>query len=223
MINVTEEVKDPERNFPIAILAALAITTVIYISVAVTAVSVVPHAELAVSEQPLVEVVRRAAPSFPTLIFSVVAMFAIANTGLLNLITGSRLVYGLAKQGLVPRVLGKVHPRRRTPHIAIFVLMIIVFVLARFGNLKELAQATSILLLAVFVVVNASLIALKFRKDEPKGRFEVPMFVPIAGMIVCSVILLHAEFKSLKTALIIFAGIAALYLVMRPKGDCVGE
>ncbi len=217
MINVTEEVKEPERNFPIAIVVALAITTLIYITVAVTAVSVVPHAELAASSEPLVEVVRRAAPWFPPAVFSFIALFAITNTGLLNFITGTRLAYGLARQGLVPRVLGKVHPRRKTPHVAILALMVIVLALALTGNVKQLASATSVLLLAVFVVVNASLIVLKLRPGEPRGRFEVPLFVPIAGIIVCAVILWHADRAAMLIAAWMLAGIAALYLVMRSK------
>jgi len=217
MLNVTEEVKDPARNFPIAVLAALGITTLIYVAVAITAVSVVPHAELARSGQPLVEVARRAAPWFPSAAFSFVALFAITNTALLNYIMGSRLVYGLARQGLVPQPLGAIHPTRRTPQRAIFALLVIVLVLALSGNISQLASATSVLLLAVFVVVNASLIMLKLRPGEAPGRFEVPIFVPAAGMLVCGVILFHAQTAALLTAAALLSGIALLYFVMRPR------
>lgn len=217
MLNVTEEVKNPARNFPIAVLAALAITTVIYIAVSLTAVSVVPHAELAASGQPLVDVVKRAAPWFPPGAFSFIALFAITNTALLNYIMGSRLVYGLARQGLVPRVLGSVHPQRRTPHVAIFTLLAIVLALALSGNVGQLASATSVLLLAVFIVVNAALIVLKRRADEPRGLFEVPIAVPIAGIGMCAIILFHAKMPAILTALALMAGIALLYVVMRPK------
>jgi APA family basic amino acid/polyamine antiporter len=215
MLNVTEEVKDPVRNFPIAILAALGITTVIYIAVSVTAVSVVPYAELAASGQPLVEVMKRAAGWFPSGAFSFIALFAITNTALLNYIMGSRLVYGLARQGLLPGALGAVHAGRRTPHRAIFVLLIIVLVLALSGDVSQLASATSVLLLGSFMVVNAALIVLKGR-DEPHGRFEIPIIIPILGMITCGVILWHAKPAALVTALALLGGIALLYFVMRP-------
>jgi amino acid transporter len=81
MLNVTEEVKNPERNFPIAVLAALAITTVIYIGIAITAVSVLPHAKLAASGQPLVDVVKTAAPWFPSAIFSFIACLRLLTPG----------------------------------------------------------------------------------------------------------------------------------------------
>ncbi|HEX8833435.1 MAG TPA: amino acid permease, partial [Abditibacteriaceae bacterium] len=96
MINVAEEVKNPRRNIPLGIMAALAVTTVVYMAISITAVSVVPHAELAASSQPLVDVVKTAAPGFPIKLFSLIALFAIANTGLLNYILGSRMVYGMA-------------------------------------------------------------------------------------------------------------------------------
>jgi len=150
MINVVEEVKNPRHVFPRAVVLALAITTVIYIAVSVTAVSVLPHAELAASEQPLVDVVRRAAPWFPPVAFSFISLFAITNTALLNYIMGSRMVYGMARQGLVPRALGNVHPTRRTPHIAVLALMAVVTVLAFVGDISSLARATSVLLLGVF-------------------------------------------------------------------------
>jgi APA family basic amino acid/polyamine antiporter len=216
MLNVTEEVKDPARNFPIAILAALGITTVIYIAVSVTAISVVPHAELAASGQPLVEVMKRAAGWFPSGAFSFIALFAITNTALLNYIMGSRLVYGLARQGLVPRALGAVHAGRRTPHRAIFVLLVIVLVLALSGNVSQLASATSVLLLGAFMVVNTALIILKRRREEPHGLFEIPIIIPILGMITCGVILSHAKPGAVLTALALLAGIALLYLVMSP-------
>ena len=76
----------------------------LYMAVSITAVSVVPHAELAASSGPMVEVVRRAAPWCPPILFSGVCLFAIANTALLNYIMGSRLIYGMARQGLLLRL-----------------------------------------------------------------------------------------------------------------------
>jgi basic amino acid/polyamine antiporter, APA family len=222
MINVSEEVKNPRRNFPIAVVVALAITTVLYLAISVTAVSVLPFAELGASRQPLVDVVVRAAPGFPRAAFSFIALFAIVNTGLLNYIMGSRVVYGMARQGFVPRVLGRVHPTRRTPHIAILTLMVIVTALALSGDVGRLASATSALLLAVFIVVNAGLIVLQRRRDEPKGAFEIPMLVPAAGIVVCAILLTFADPKALLTAGILLAGIALLYFVMRPK-DVLAE
>lgn len=217
MINVVEEVKDPRRTFPRAVVLALIITTVIYIAVSVTAVSVLPHAELAASEQPLVDVVRRAAPWFPPAAFSFISLFAITNTALLNYIMGSRMVYGMARQGLVPKALGRVHPARRTPHVAVLALTVVVTVLAFVGDISSLARATSVLLLGVFIVVNGALIVLKMRPSEPQGTLEVPAVVPLGGILVCAALLSHATGEALRIAVFLVLGIAALYLVMRPR------
>ncbi len=217
MINVIEEVKDAKRVFPKAVVLALGIATVIYIAVSVTAVSVVPHAELAASKEPLVEVARRAAPWLPPLVFSFISLFAITNTALLNYIMGSRLGYGMARQGLVPKVLGTIHPVRRTPHVAISVLMVVVTVLAVSGDIASLARATSVLLLTVFIVVNAALVVLKNRPGEPKGSLELPILVPIGGILVCAALLVNAQRDAFVTAGILLAIIVFLYAVMRPR------
>lgn len=225
MLNVTEEVKDPQRTFPIALVSALIITTLIYIAVAVTAVSVIPAAELAKTPGPLVAVVQKAAPWVSPLLFTAVSLFAIANTALLNYIMGSRLLYGMSKQGLAPKVLGKVHPRWHTPHVAILVLLVILVALAMLGKIGDLAQATSLLLLAVFVVVNLALVVLQRRPNEPRGRFEIPWIVPVLGAVVCLALIgsrLHSAWQKhdwtaplLAAGLI--AGIVVMYLMVRPK------
>lgn len=222
MINVSEEVKNPRRNFPIAVMLALAIVTVLYIAVSITAVSVVSYAELGKSTQPLVDVVQRAAPGFPKELFSFIALFAITNTALLNYIMGSRLIYGMARQGFVPRFLGTVHAQRRTPHYAIFFLMLIVTALALAGDIKQLASATSALLLGVFIIVNASLIVLHRRPEEPKGAFEIPSIVPLGGILACAAILWSVKPEPDKLdprliAGILLAGIGVLYLIARPR------
>ncbi len=217
ILNVAEEVKEPERNLPIGLLAAIGISSVIYMLVSIIAVSVVPAMDLAGSNEPLVDVVRKVAPWFPTSIYSVIAMFAVANTALLNMIMGSRLSYGMANQGLLPKPLAKVHKTRRTPYIAIGILLLIVLTLALSGDVSSLAKATSVLILLCFIVVNSALIVLKRRKGEAKGRFEIPSIIPALGIVVSAGMLSASQGPELKTAGIILAGIAMLYFVLRPK------
>lgn len=218
MLNVAEEVKDVKRTFPIALLTALVIATLVYVAISVTAISVVPHAELAASSGPLVEVSRRAAPWLPPSIYSAVAIFAVTNTALLNLIMGSRLVYGMARQGLLPASLARIHPTRHTPHVAIAVLTGIVLVLVALGDISSLARATSILILVVFVVVNAALLVLQRRPGEAKGALEVPAIVPVLGIAVCLALLVGAERAELLIAGGLVLGAIATYFVVRPKG-----
>lgn len=216
IINVSEEVKNPESNMPKGILMAVLIASLIYVTISLVAVSVIPAAELAASSAPLVDVVKRAAPWFPPIVFAFIAMFAVANTALLNFIMGSRLIYGMANQGLMPKVLAKVS-RQRTPYISSLAVLAFMLVLALTGNIASLARATSVLLLICFMAVNLALVVLKYRKGEPKGRFEIPSIVPVLGAVVCALMLSYAKIEEFKVAGVILIAIVILYFVIRPS------
>lgn len=220
MINVSEEVKNPESNIPKGILLAVLIASMIYVTISLVAVSVVPAAELAASSAPLVDVVRRAAPWFPPIIFAFIAMFAVANTALLNFIMGSRLIYGMANQGLMPKVLGKIN-RRRTPYVSSLAVLGFMLILALTSNVASLARATSVLLLICFMTVNLALVVLKYRKDEPKGRFEIPYVVPVFGALVCALMLSYAKIEEFKVAGAILGLIVIFYFLMRPNSAAI--
>lgn len=216
MLNVAEEVKDAKRNMPLAIIMAMLAATVIYMAVAITAVSVMHYSELP-KALALVAVVEKAWPWFPPIILSVITIFAVANTALVNWVMGSRLLYGMSRQGLMPEVLGKVNASRRTPHVAIIVIFGIVVVLSLIGDIKALAASTVLLLLTVFTVVNVALVVLKQREPVPEGTFEVPVFVPMLGAAVCSSLIVVRLFQSDYTAPLIAFGligvITALYFI----------
>jgi amino acid transporter len=219
MINVAEETRDPEWTIPLGLILAMSGAAVLYIAVAVTAVSVVPWQELAAAPGPITEVMGRAAPSIPPIVFTAITLFAVANTALVNYVTASRLIYGMARQGLLPRRLGNVHAARRTPHVAVAALFLVLAPLALLGTITELAAATVLLLLLVFMVVNGALVILKRRKSEPLGRFEVPLFVPVLGALVCLVLIVvrvstgDIEAPLLAGALLL--GSLAIYAVMQ--------
>ncbi|TAL05664.1 MAG: APC family permease [Porticoccaceae bacterium] len=231
LLNISEEVRNPRRNFPIALLAALGIAATLYMAVCITAVSVVPHAELAAASGPLVQVVRIAAPWVPPMLFTVVAMFAVTNTALLNYIMGSRLVYGMARQGLLPALLGRVHSRRSTPHFAILLLLVIVLGLALVGDIKALASATSLLLLGSFTLVNLALVVLKRRPGEPRGGFEVPLAVPLGGAMVAVTFIVNRVIDGVRAGELvpvyiaggIVVAIVVMYLLLRPQAAAVVE
>ena len=227
ILNVSEEVKEPRRTVPLGLVGALGIATVIYMAVSITAVSVVPHQTLGVSKAPLQDVATTAAPWLPAGTFSVIAMFAVANTALLNYVMGSRLLYGMSSQGLLPRVTGKVHAKRRTPHVAIVALLLVVLTLVFVGDIEPLAVATSLLLLIAFVVVNTALVVLKRRPGEPQGAFEVPVLVPVLGALVCLTLIVLRLYRAVTTenaaerigpiiAAAIVGGSVLLYLIIRP-------
>jgi len=147
---------------------------------------VLPWNELAAAPSPLTAVLQRAAPSIPTELMSFIALFSVANTALVNYVTASRLIYGMSGQGLLPGFVGRVHVTRRTPHVAVAVILALLLLLVVAGDIADLAAATVLLLLVVFIAVNASLVVLKQRAGEPTGQFEIPIALPIAGIVVCA-------------------------------------
>ncbi|HRK08003.1 MAG TPA: APC family permease [Pseudobdellovibrionaceae bacterium] len=221
ILNVSEEVKDPKRNVPRGLLFAVAGASLIYITISLIAVSVVPAADLAKSSQPLVDVMAVAAPWFPSSLYSMIAMFAVANTALLNYVMGSRLLYGMAHQGLLPSALGRVDSRTRTPHVAIATILAIVLLLGLSGNISDLAKATSVLLLACFILVNLSLIKLKLDGPTPPGTFDVPLAIPILGSLACLAMLVNAKLPEYLVAGGILLLIGVLYFVKRPDESAI--
>ncbi len=236
ILNVSEEVKNPRKNVPFGLIGAMILATLIYMAVAITAVSVVPWRELAASKTPLMDVAHRAAPWLGGIdrLYLGITIFAIGNTALLNYIMGSRLLYGMSRQGLLPAILGRIHSKRHTPHIAVFVLFGIVAVLILSGGVKQLAESTVLLLLSVFTIVNIALLVLKRRPDEPRGGFEPPMIVPLLGALTCASLIyarIHSAITSpdttQQTAPLIAGGIVVvslvLYVVLKPKNPVVQE
>jgi amino acid transporter len=219
-LNVAEEAREPRSTLPIGIVAAMLTATALYIAVSVTAVSVVPWQELARAPGPLVEVMARAAPWFPGWGYAAITLFAVANTALLNYVTASRLLLGMGRQGLMPEACARIHPERRTPHIATLVLLPVVVALILAGDIGQLASATVLLLLAVFTVVNLALLVLQRRPSEPHGGFEVPALIPALGALVCGALLVNrvlaGDWRAPALAGAMLAVILVAYLVFRP-------
>ena len=190
MVNVAEETKRPGVTLPWAIMLTLAITTILYTLVTMVAVLAVPPSDLARSEAPLSLVYQRLTGAAPTMI-SGIAIFATANTILVQLIMASRVVYGMAKQGTMPEPFTRVNALTRTPLLATGAIVTATLVLALGFNLERLAEMTSQLILVIWVLTNVALIIIKARKDAaPEDAFIVPFWVPVAGLVLSCVLLI---------------------------------
>jgi APA family basic amino acid/polyamine antiporter len=191
-VNMVEEVKNPSRIFPRALLSGLTITAVVYVVVAIIAVAVVPVGELAGNDTPLVTVVQTAAPDFPiSALIPFISLFAVGNSALINMMMASRLLYGMSKRGVLPSFLSKVHTKRQTPFAAILFTTAIALALTAYVSIDPenplvilLGGTTSLLLLAVFALVNVSVLVLRRDKVEHK-HFRTPTVLPVLGVIVC--------------------------------------
>jgi amino acid transporter len=180
--NVAEEAQDPSRNFPFALFAGIIIAGVVYFLVTFTASMVVPTAALTESSAPLLEVVERGS-GISTEVFSGIALLAIANGALINLVMASRLLYGMSNEGILPRAFSAVHPGRRTPWVAIIFTTLLAVLLISIGKLEDLAVVTVLLLLVVFAMVNVAVLVLR-REQVDHSHFVAPRIFPILGLVI---------------------------------------
>jgi APA family basic amino acid/polyamine antiporter len=188
--NVAEEVRDPARVYPKALFGALATAGVVYLLIGLASAAALPPEELAGSSSPLLEVVTATGFGVPPWLFSAVALIAVANGALLTMIMASRLAFGMAEQGLLPPVLGRVLPRRRTPWVAIVVTTVIAMALTVTGDLAALAETVVLLLLFVFLSTNIAVLVLR-RQSVDHEHFRV--FTPIPYLAVASCLLLLSQ------------------------------
>lgn len=184
MVNVAEEVKEPQRNLPRAILLALGLATLLYLLVALAAVLTLPLPELVASTAPLAEMYRQATGQEPLLI-GLISLFAVTNGALIQIVMGSRVLYGMSRQGWLPRALGYVSPKTRTPLVATAAMALAVQGLALGVELVALAKATSFIILIVFALINLSLVRVKRRLPVVEGVRSYPLWMPVAGFASC--------------------------------------
>lgn len=182
MVNVVEEVENAPRTMPAAILLTLIITTVLYLAVAIVAVSALPLDTLAGTDAPLALLFQSLTGGSSAPI-AAIAMAAVINGALIQMIMASRVLYGLANQAWIPSWLGRVHPRTRTPvnATALVTAMVLIFALAL--PLETLARITSLAVLAIFATVNLALLAVKRRDGRPEGIAVYPAVLPVCGFL----------------------------------------
>jgi amino acid transporter len=185
LANVVEEAKVPHRDIPRAMVLTLVISTVLYLLVAAIAVGAVPPDALAASPAPLALVFRALAGISPATI-SLIAVVATLNTILAQMTMAARVIYGMARQGDLPRITGHVHPKTATPLVATALIVMATLALALLVPFERLAESTSLATLIVFALVNLSLLRLRGRKHVTHGpHVRVPLWVPALGFVVC--------------------------------------
>lgn len=190
IVNVAEEVRQPQRNLPRAIVIALLVTTLFYLLIAVVAVLSMAPAQLAQSDAPLAMLYTEATGRSPVVI-TAISLVSVLNGALVQIIMASRVLYGMSRQGWLPAWLGRVHPRTRTPLHATGLVTLGVLLFALWLPLLSLAKLTSFFTLLVFSLINLSLWQVKRRTPEPAGILVVPRWVPIGGFLASGGFLLY--------------------------------
>ncbi len=227
--NIAEEAERPAYTLPRAFIYALLISTLFYVLVAVVAVSVVPHDELAASDQPLSTVMQRLIGGNASELIAVIALFATANTVLITLIVCARMIYGMARVGSLPAGLASVHARRQTPWSAAALTGVASTGFLFFEEIEVLASISDVGIFLLFLAVNMSNILLRYRQPTLARPWRAPLnlgrmpVLSLLGAVSC-VLMLFAinhpvvlgswQFSSLWLGLGIFALAVPLYLLL---------
>jgi len=186
IVNISEEMKDPSRTLPRAIFLTLVITAALYFLVVWVALVTLPADVLALSKAPLALVFERLTGLSPR-VMSAIAIVATLNGVIVQIIMGSRVMYGLSSQGALPRALGQVSPTTQTPVRATAIIVALVMLFALAMPLEQLAEWTSRITLVLFALINLSLAWIKMRDPAPPaGIYRAPAWVPWAGLLSCA-------------------------------------
>jgi APA family basic amino acid/polyamine antiporter len=211
-VNVAEETRAAPRTFPGTLFLGLGIAGTTYLLVTVIASMAVPTDRLAASDGPLLEVVQQGPLAVDTKLFSAIALFALVNGALINMVMASRLTYGMAQQGVIPRWFGSVHPGRRTPWAGVLLAGVLAGVLVVIGDLETLADTTVLLLLLAFVAVHVSVLVLR-RTPVDHEHFRAWTAFPVLGALSCLALIVQSLFEDA----VVFAyagGLLAVGLVL---------
>ncbi len=212
--NVAEETINPAKTFPRALIGGMVAAGVIYVLVAITAALTVPTKTLADSDSALLEVVKEGILPVPVgimaTLFAVIAMVAITNTTLVAVVTQSRILYGMAREDVVPGVFGKIHSARRSPWVALIFSAVVVVGLLVIGALlnkagvgvdvvERLALVTVVLTLAIYIMVILACLKLggQDEHDESYHASRPLLYVGVLGNVVLLVYVVVDDPKSL--------------------------
>jgi APA family basic amino acid/polyamine antiporter len=190
IVNIAEETKNPKKVLPRAIILSVSITAIIYILVALAAIQVLDWQELGTSLSPLADVAKKILGSSGQFILSIIALFATANTVLIILLAGSRIIYGMASQHSLPLLWSKIHHKTKTPWIAVLGIMIASIIFSFLGSIVTVANISVFFIAITFAMVNLSVILLRYRESTIERPFKIPINIgrlpvlPFFGVII---------------------------------------
>jgi len=183
-----QEAKNPQKHMPIGILGSLGISTVLYILVALVLTGIVSYTVLNVADPVAVGVNAMGNGMFwlrP--IVKIAAIAGLSSVILVMLLGQPRIFFSMSKDGLLPSVFSKVHPKFRTPYVSTLVTGSVAMVLAGILPISTLGELVSIGTLLAFVIVCLSILVLRRTSPGLKRPFRTPFvpFIPILGALIC--------------------------------------
>jgi APA family basic amino acid/polyamine antiporter len=181
-----EETRDPQRNMPIGILGGLLICTLIYIVVGIVATGLVPYEQLRAAD-PLARALEQAGLSTASLIVACGAVVSLTAVLLVFQYGQPRILYAMARDGLLPAWASRIHPRYRTPHVTTVLTGVVVAAGSLVADENEIYDLTNIGTLAAFAIVCVGVLVLRITQPGLTRPFRVPFIWPVslAGAAAC--------------------------------------
>jgi len=223
MANVAEEVKNPKKTLPRAIILSVLISGILYILVSLAVVRVVNWEELATSSAPMAMVAERGLGSEAHIILSSIALFAITNTVLITLVAGSRIFYGMAREKVFPSLLEKIHFKTKTPWIAVLVILITSIGFTFIGDIVIVANITVFAIVITFASVNLAVIVLRYTEPDLERKFRIPLNVgkfpilPLFGLGISVYMALQFEIEIILVGLAIIVSGGVFYFFNKKR------
>ncbi|PPF35942.1 MULTISPECIES: amino acid permease [unclassified Rathayibacter] len=219
-----EETRRPQRDLPIGIIASLIICTVLYCAVALVVTGMVPYREL----DPSAALANAFAYHGQTWMATVISAGAVAGltTVVLTLLIGAtRIIFAMARDGLLPRRLATVHPRLRTPWFTSVVVTIVVALLAGLTPIGVLEEMVNIGTLSAFVLVSVGVVVLRRKRPDLKRGFRVPLnpWLPLLSALICTYLMLNLSIETWLRFLIWLAVGFAIYFAYSRSHAKIGE
>ncbi|MBM3903773.1 MAG: amino acid permease [Thaumarchaeota archaeon] len=172
--NIAEEIKNPRKVLPRAIILAVSITAIVYILVSISAVRVLDWQALDASFAPLSDVIKTALGQEWGFGILIIALFATTNTVLIMLVSGSRILYGVSVDKALPAIFSAIHQKRKTPWIAVILIGSLSVGFVFVGDIGTVANISVFAIIMVFVLVNLSLIWLRYKEPNADRQFKSP-------------------------------------------------
>jgi APA family basic amino acid/polyamine antiporter len=221
IVNIAEETKNPKKILPRAIILSISITAIIYILVSLAVIQVLNWQELGSSLAPLADVAKKTLGSNGQFILSIIALFATANTVLIILLAGSRIIYGMASLHSLPLLWSKIHYKTKTPWIAVLGIMITSIIFSFLGNIVTVANISVFFIAITFAMVNLSVILLRYREPSIERSFKIPInigrfpLLPLFGVIISAFMITQFNAYVISIGIGVIAAGALFYAVSK--------
>ncbi len=208
IVNLAEETIEPEKTVPRAIIVSLLVSTILYILVSLAAVALMPPSDLAQTDAALTDAAKGSSPGIASILGGI-ALFSTANTALIALVTTSRILYGIATDGSLPKAFARTLKKRKTPWVAGLISLIVAVILLPLGEVEIVASVSSLATMIAFIAVNAALIVLRIHQPNKRRPFKVPLTVGKLPILPCLGIAVSLVFLFQFDKIVYFAGIIA--------------